>query len=122
MNDFLDWITPQLKALPEGTGALCLYLIDDDECDPEEEDSRPSFVAQLLYNPTWDPDDVDWAYESDFESPFPLCCLEADDWEEALDTLISLMGSVIRRGLLPASVKYVAAHYYDSDLEAIFEA
>ena len=35
MNDFLNWITPQLKALPEGTEALCLYLIDDDEYDPE---------------------------------------------------------------------------------------
>jgi hypothetical protein len=122
MNDFLNWITPQLKALPEGTEALCLYLIDDDEYDPEEEDSQPSFVAQLLHYSVCDPDDVDWAYESDYESPFPLCCLEAEDWEEALDTLISLMGGVIRRGLLPASVKYVATHYYDSDLETIYEA
>ena len=111
-QEMTAWLTPHLKALPARVKALCLNLYESEE--------EGEFDAQLIGCADYDREDPDWACRELYTTGEELLGFTAEDWEAALDYMLELMDEIIRDGILPEAIEYVAVGFVDGDLEEVY--
>lgn len=111
-QEMIAWLKPHLNALPAEAKALCLNLYES-EADKE-------FDAQLVACADYDREDPDWACADVYSTGEELFGFAAEGWEAALDRMLELMGEIVKDGILPDAIEYVAVGFVDGDLEEVF--
>ena len=111
-QELISWLTPHFHALPATVKALCLNLYEGEH--------EGEFDAQLIGCASYDREDPDWACHEVYTTGEELLGFTAADWEAALDYMLALMDEIIREGILPRTIEYVAVGFVDGDLEEVY--
>ena len=113
--EFKAWLEKQLsREIPDNIIAFNFNLY--------ESETEDQFDVQLIGCKEYDLEDEDWACNSDFSTEEDLYSFSADDWEDALKTLIKSVKDYLQSCSTPnklTTAEYVTAGFVDGDLEVI---
>ena len=113
--EFKVWLEKQLsREIPDNIVAFNFNLY--------ESETEDRFDVQLVGCKEYDLENEDWACYADFSTEEDLYSFSADDWEDALETLIKLVKDYLQSCSTPnklTTAEYVTAGFVDGDLEVI---
>jgi len=109
-----DWINRLLyDTISDSIIAFCFNIY--------ETDSDTDFDVQLVGCTKYDPDNDDWACETDYSSEEDLYSFQADDWEDAMEKFGKELNDYLQSPECHDQLKkrHIAYGFVDGDLEYI---